>query len=146
MSPKRPHLPSRVHPWFAGPTGIRSGWRVLTFAILAYGFQKLFGKVVMSIPFLAAPLRLLASGKFTASGLLVLEIRNLAAAALAAVIMMRIEHRSVAGYGLPLREAFRSRFWQGLALGFGGAVLLFLLLRAEGVFFFGAVVQTGRAI
>ena len=146
MSAKRRLLPGPVRRWFYGSEGIRSGWRVLMFAILVYAFKKVFGKLALGIPFLAAPLQTMASGNFVPSGLLVLEVRNLASAALAAVIMMRIEHYSFASYGLPLGEAFRSRFWQGLTLGLGGALLLFLLLRAEGLFFFGDVVQTGRAI
>jgi hypothetical protein len=132
--------------WFVGPDGIRSGWRLLIFAVLLYVFKKMFGKLIFEVPFLAVPLRSMASGNFTPSGLMVLELRNLASAALAAVIMMRIEHRSLAGYGLPVGQAFRSRFWQGLALGLGGTLLLFGLLRAERVFFFGNVVLAGRAI
>jgi membrane protease YdiL (CAAX protease family) len=107
---------------------------------------KLFGAFVLAIPFLAAPLHAMASGNFTPSGLLVLELRNLASVTLAAAIMMKIEHRSFVSYGLPLRQAFRSRFWQGIGLGLGGSLLLFLLLRAEGVFFFGPMVLSGREI
>jgi hypothetical protein len=38
------------------------------------------------------------------------------------------------------------RFWTGLALGLAGAYSLFLLLRAEGVFFFGPVVLNGGLV
>jgi membrane protease YdiL (CAAX protease family) len=146
MSPKTSFPPDGIRRWFIGPDGIRSGWRVLIFAVLAYSFQKLLGMLTLAIPFLAAPLRTIASGNFVASALFVLEIRNLASAALAALIMMRIEHHSFANYGVRLGEAFRSRFWQGWALGLCGAVLLFLLLRAESMFFFGNLVLAGREI
>ena len=146
MSPNNLFLSKRLRGWLVGPQGIRSGWRVLLFAILAYAFTKLFGAFVLAIPFLAAPLHAMAPGNFTPSGLLVLELRNLASVTLAAAIMMKIEHRSFVSYGLPLRQAFRSRFWQGIGLGLGGSFLLFLLLRAEGVFFFGPMVLSGREI
>jgi hypothetical protein len=89
MSPKTSFPPDGIRRWFVGPDGIRSGWRVLIFPVLAYSFQKLLGMLTLAIPFLAAPLRTIASGNFVASALFVLEIRNLASAALAALIMMR---------------------------------------------------------
>jgi uncharacterized protein len=146
MSPNRPLRPNRLHRWLIGPEGIRTGWRVLTFAVLLYVFRKILSKLVLAIPFLAAPLRAMASGDVIPSALLILEVRNLAAAALAFAIMMKFEHRSLADYGLPFTHAFGARFWQGFALCSGAIVLLFLMLRAEGVFFFGHMDLTGRAI
>ncbi len=132
--------------WFIGSDGIRSGWRVLLFAALTYAFKAVLRKSVLAIPVLAGPLRALASGNFAASGLLILEVVNVASALLAALVMMRFERHSLADYGLPMRRAFGRRFWQGLALGLGIASLLFLMLRAEGVFFFGPLAMTARAI
>ena len=116
------------------------------FCVPALRMQEAVWQRLFALPLFAAPLHSMASGNIAPSGLLVLELRNLLAATFAAAVMMSIEHRSLAGYGLPPRAAFRSRFWQGLLLGLGGAFLLFLLLRAEGVFFFGPLVLTGLAI
>jgi uncharacterized protein len=147
MNSKKPFHTSRLRRWFIGHAGIRAGLRVLMFAILLYSFEKLLGTLERAIPFFAEPLRPV-SDNLTASGLLVKEIRNVASAALAAVLMMRIErkHHSFSSYGLPFGEALGLRFWKGVALGLGGALLLFLLLRLEGVFLFGPVNLTGSAI
>ena len=44
----------------------------------------------------------------------------------------RLEGRSFAAYGLPWGKAFRSRFWQGAALGMGSLTLLVLAVAALG--------------
>lgn len=131
---------------FIGSGGIRSGWRVAMFAILTYSFKAVFRRLILAIPVVKPPMHALAAGSFNPSALLILETVNLASALLAALIMLKLEHQSFTGYGMPGGEAFRSRFWQGLAVGLGAALLLFLLLRMEGVFFFGHLVLTARAI
>jgi hypothetical protein len=63
----------------------------------------------------------------TAPANIVLEGLVVLIVLVAAAIMMKIERRSFADYGLPLNQAFGKRFWQGVPLGF---VLLTLLLAA----------------
>jgi membrane protease YdiL (CAAX protease family) len=45
------------------------------------------------------------------------ETVNLATALLLTWIFARYEHRRVDSYGLPLREAFGARYWEGFAIG-----------------------------
>jgi hypothetical protein len=49
MSPKTSFPPDGIRRWFVGPDGIRSGWRVLIFAIPAYSFQKLLRMLTPAI-------------------------------------------------------------------------------------------------
>jgi hypothetical protein len=56
---------------------------------------------------------------------------------LASWIMARIEHRTLAHYGLPWRQAFRLRFWQGAAFSLASITALLLVMRFAGVFSFG---------
>ena len=57
------------------------------------------------------------------------------------LVMTRIEKRSFADYGLPGREAFGKRFWQGVPYGFAMLTLLMGLIAALHGFSFG-----GRAL
>ena len=54
------------------------------------------------------------------------EIINLATALLLTWIFARYEHRRVDSYGLPVREAFAARYWEGFGVGVvnAGAVAL----------------------
>jgi membrane protease YdiL (CAAX protease family) len=53
---------------------------------------------------------------------------------IASLIMGALERRTLADYGLPPRQAFGLRFWQGTVLGFAGLTLLLGLMRAAGAF------------
>lgn len=54
-------------------------------------------------------------------------------------LMSRIEHRRIADYGLPLRGASRTRFWQGVVIGFAAMTVLLVSMRLAGVFRFGTI-------
>jgi hypothetical protein len=43
-------------------------------------------------------------------------------------IMARSEHRKFSSYGLPGRNAFGRRFWEGAVFGYAGVSVLILLL------------------
>jgi membrane protease YdiL (CAAX protease family) len=54
-------------------------------------------------------------------------------------VMSRIERRRIGDYGLPLRRAFRSQFWQGAAIGFAALSVLLGAMRLAGAFRIGTM-------
>jgi uncharacterized protein len=109
-------VPSAVQSLFFGPKGLRSGWRVLFFILLT---------LVLSEPLRLIPplLRFMRSlgvkGQMTAPQTLVGEAIGVAIVIVAAAIMRLLDKRTFADYGLPWKQAFGKRFWQGVPLGFG---------------------------
>src|ERR1041385_6050648 len=65
---------------------------------------------------------------------------------IASFVMGRIEHRTIADYGLPWRRTLRSEFWKGAALGFVMLTAIVLALRIAGAFFFHGLALRGGAI
>jgi hypothetical protein len=57
---------------------------------------------------------------------------------LASWIMARLEHRSLAGYGLPWHRAFCLQFWQGAAISFASLTLLLFVMRSLGAVSFAS--------
>jgi uncharacterized protein len=115
---------------FFGPKGLRAGWRILIFILLVVGMSFALNLVLPRIPpvrhFLQSPE---VKDPTTAVGSIVSEGVAALLVILAAAIMTLIDKRSFADYGLPLRQAFGKRFWQGVPLGFA---MLSLLLAAIG--------------
>lgn len=126
--------PSGILKIFIGPTGLRAGWRLLIylamFAALYAGFSTL---VQLAHP---KPLPLMWL-------LVVGDSLLLISAVLPVLVMMRLESRRFADYGLPLQEVFGRLFWIGWAWGLGGLTLLMILMRAAGAFYFGRVTLHG---
>jgi len=121
---------------FLGPNGIRAGWRVVIFLLIA-------GVIGLLLGLLAA---LVLVGRYGVEGArAAAQISQLGPAALgfmelflllptagAALVMSRIERRSWGVYGLPLRSAFRGNFWIGGFVGFSSisaCLLAIFLLR-----------------
>jgi membrane protease YdiL (CAAX protease family) len=52
--------------------------------------------------------------------------------ALATLIVSRLEKRPLSSYGIPLRQAFGLKFWEGMIWGFSVLSLVLLILRASG--------------
>ena len=125
--------PMPKHGILKGPNGLRSGWRLLIFIAilvpLSYAVSRGVDAVVRRTHAdLSTPL-----GNVFSIDLLLVPL-------LAATwIMGRIERRPFAAYGLPLRKAFRCRFWQGAGIGFASFTILLLVMRLAGVFSFGPV-------
>jgi len=65
--------------------------------------------------------------------------------ALATYILSRIEKRSLADYGMPPRQAFGGRFWEGTLWGFVMLSTLLLILRVSGHFQIDSVALKGAA-
>jgi uncharacterized protein len=66
--------------------------------------------------------------------------------ALATWIVARMERRPLNDYGIPLRQAFGGRFWEGCVWGFGMLTLMLWVLRESGHFRIDSVDLTGRAL
>jgi uncharacterized protein len=66
--------------------------------------------------------------------------------ALATWIVARMERRPLDDYGIPLKQAFGGRFWEGCVWGFGMLTLMLWVLRESGHFRIDSVDLRGRAL
>lgn len=104
---------------FLGPDGLRTGWRLLIFAVLVV---VLLGSFVIirnggvqgfkEAQKHAAEITVTAQLMFTSEGMAFVLL------CVAALVMGRIEHRKFSEYGLPLRLALGRDLWIGLGSGF----------------------------
>src|SRR2546428_941461 len=107
---------------FVGPVGIRAGWRLLLFVVLAQG--------VIGLPlqwFVVRVLRPGDGGEWTAPGFILAETvggLGIIPTFAAAWLMSRMERRPFGAYGLPSRGAFGRQFWAGWGWGLGGVAVL----------------------
>jgi hypothetical protein len=126
-------------PVFFGPDGLRSGWRLLLFLLMA----QILGVFLFWVAIRPA----FQHGLFSWSPLklAVLEMWFFLSLLLAAAIMARIEGRALGVYGLPGRAAFGARFWEGALWGLGALTLLLAALRLTGNFNFGTLALQGPA-
>jgi len=74
----------------------------------------------------------LLPGLHGAVGYVVEHLMELIAILIAGAVMAAIERRPFGDYGLPLREAFRARFWQGALAGIVSLSVLVFALAAAG--------------
>ena len=119
-----PHSLGRL---FYGPRELRAGWRLLVFVGIV--------AILMAIKGLVD--RRFSSFMDRQTWFFVGEAMVFLIFLLATWIMGKVEGRTVADYGLPGSQAFRGRFWQGVALGFTLVTVLLCGLRGFGVFQFG---------
>jgi uncharacterized protein len=66
--------------------------------------------------------------------------------ALGTYVVSRLENRPLAAYGVPPREAFGARFWEGCVWGFAMLSLVLLVIRLTGHFQIDSVALSGGAI
>src|SRR2546425_874716 len=110
--------PASLRRAFVGPQGIRAGWRLLLFVVLAQG--------VIGLPlqwFVVRVLGLGDGGEWTAPGFMLAETvggLGIVPTFAAAWLMSRMERRPFGAYGLPSRGAFGRQFWAGWGWGLGG--------------------------
>lgn len=127
-----PSLHGRVQKVFVGPTGLRTGWRVLTFLVVFV----LSGAVLLGLlGFIGPALGLHLSCVEVQDPLCVL-VQNLIgclALVIAAGLMARIEKRRLGSYGLPFAQGFGLRLGEGILWGLGTSGLAYALLAAEGM-------------
>jgi uncharacterized protein len=110
--------PSRMHVIFFGREGLRPVWRMLIAAAFFLIIAIAITALLTLIPGTRAALRAMQHGMITPAGIVLGEGTDAIAIFLAGLIMMRIERRTLADYGLPLNIAFGKRFWQGMIFGF----------------------------
>ncbi len=100
---------------FKGSGGLRSGWRFAGFMALVIVLVLLLQGLLE--PPLAALLRV-DQNTLNAKIFVLDESFVFIAVFAATAIAARLERRSVLSYGLPAKEAFRGKYWEGIAIGF----------------------------
>ena len=126
---------------FKGPSGIRSGWRLLIFILLS---AILFGTVQVLLA--VAGFRPNIAHGLPPTMILVAESIEFVCPLFAAWVMTRLEHKSFRDYGLPARGAFGGAFWLGAGLGLAALSILMLAIWLGGGFYFGGVALGARGI
>ena len=126
---------------FKGPGGVRSGWRLLVFILIA------------AIPFVTLQVLLVAAGfrPNFAHGLppaviLVAESVEFLCPLFAAWVMSHLEKKRLPEYGLPARGAFGREFWVGAAIGLVALSALIVGIRLARGFYFGGLALGARGI
>jgi hypothetical protein len=126
---------------FIGPNGLRAGWRLLIFfalfAPLGYAASKLVDAVMQKLH--TEPMGSPLGGELMMGFFF-------AALLTASLIMAKIEHRTIADYGLPYRRAFGSQFWQGAAFSFASLTAMLFVIHIAGGFSFGSLALHGSDI
>ncbi|AXI03554.1 CPBP family intramembrane metalloprotease [Aquirhabdus parva] len=119
-------------------SGIRTGWRFAAFFLLATFFY--IGLEVYVRPWLC---HLLQVDEHTLNSgvILISEVLGTIAIFAATWIMATCERRRVDSYGLPISDAFRGYFWEGVALGIAVAGIV-----AGGMYAFGGLEIHGFAL
>jgi uncharacterized protein len=125
--------------WLVGPGGLRAGWRLLIYLCLILVLSAI--ATVAALGF-AKP----ASGLPTPFALLMQDLVGFVVVIGAALIMARIERRSIGDYGLPARGCLGGKFWLGFLFGLLEISILMGLIRAFGGFSFGPLALQGSAI
>jgi CAAX protease family protein len=122
---------------FVGPGGLRAGWRLALFVALF---------TAVSTPLVWLAIRWLGSEDrgWTVTSLGLAETISLLAAIVAVAVMARIERRSFAEYGLPLRRPLRRTFWQGSLSGLVSITGLVGLIALAGGYHVRGLALSGR--
>src|SRR5271155_941112 len=128
---------------FMGPHGIRAGWRLLLFILFWAACVQAEGFVVHQIPAVVAWHNAQDMNVMTPALSIFSEFIMLFALVVATLLMALIEKRTYADYYLPLNQAFRKRFWQGVPYGFAMLSLLLALIAAFHGFSLGNVALSG---
>lgn len=133
----------RIKDTFIGPIGLRAGWRLFIFLAIVIALQAGLQEIALLI--------LKARGLTAPEGLipivfLVADGITLIAVLVASWILAKWEHRKLNDYGLPGKNAFGWRFWEGAAFGYAGVSLLILLIYLAGGYSPGLLALHGAAL
>lgn len=139
--PPQEPLEAFVTKIFIGTSGIRAGWRVAIFVGIVAALVAGMSLVTLSVTHGKPP-----HPEFTPTLALLNEGFLFLIVLFATWVMSRLEHRKIADYGLPWKQAFRGRFWQGAVIGFAAITALLAGMRGLGVFYFGSISLHGAAI
>src|SRR2546426_3911847 len=117
---------------FLGPYGLRAGWRLLIYLLIGAVVLFALGALVRHLFY--AP-----RGVFRARVVLANETGLFLAALIPALVMARIEKRSLADYGLSLRSALGKNFWIGMLWGVLAISALILAIHGAHAFDYGGL-------
>lgn len=132
---------------FVGKHGIRAGWRWLIFVAILLVCAGVLGVVCVAVGLLhITPGAKASASDFTAANALTQEIIFVISMTIAAFILSRIEKRQMGQYGLPARQAFGRRFWEGVIWGLVAITIVLLLIAALHGFSFGSLALSGSAL
>jgi len=127
----------RMHRWLIGPEGLRAGWRLLLYAIMARALYLLLGVFIHYA--MQFGLHGLWLDLFAEAGLLPVAI-------LPALLLAALEGRPFDNYGLPRKAIFGKLFWSGAFWGIAAITVLMVGLRGAGAFYFGPLALHGVRI
>ncbi len=113
---------------FLGPDGLRSGWRLLLYALMVVALGWGLGAIARAA---RKPSQLWAYVIGESLGFVVVVVP--------ALVMARIEKRPFGSYGLPRVGAFGQLFWAGMLWGIVALTVLMLTLRGAHAFYFGGL-------
>ncbi|MFY9690175.1 MAG: type II CAAX endopeptidase family protein [Candidatus Acidiferrales bacterium] len=134
-----PPFERAMHRMFLGPDGVRPIWRLVA-AVALYNLLVFVVEALLATdPAIWAWMRSRSPRVLTPSAVIFGEALRIVAALATGLLMSRIEDRSFAEYGLPWRDAFGKRFWQGAAYGFALLTALMASIGALGGFSLGRV-------
>lgn len=124
---------------FIGPKGLRAGWRLLIFLILANIVEQGIGWIIER--YIALPNGLTAQVLAGAEGLRLFSL------IVAALVMMRIEHRRLHDYYWPrAKDLFGGKYWMGALYGAVSTTILMFSIKALGGYSFGGLAIHGSQI
>lgn len=144
-TPPRPQPTSTLQKVFAGPNGIRAGWRLLIFYAIVFGlFQVQFG--ILHVLHTGGTKPRGSISQLTPSLVLTTEGTILLFTVIAALIMARIEHRRFWDYGFRSGGVLGRNFPSGCLWGFIAiSVTLFAIFAMHGFHLTGSGIH-GTAI
>ena len=137
--------------WYSRPedtsfAGLRAGWRLTIFLCLAVGVPAVLSAIALALAHGQARAGTPAVGVLSPLLAAVGEGAPFLWVLFVSWIMARLEHRSLADYGLPWRRAFQGNFWAGALWGAVSLTALLLLIMVSGDFSFGHLILHGAAI
>lgn len=124
---------------FLGPHGVRLGWRIALYLLLAVVIEEVFRWLGASIFQHRHGAVRLWHDFYTECSLAIAAIAP-------AILLARVENRSAGDYGLPRREAFGRNFWVGVVWGFVSITALLVLMYAMGAYSFGSFALHGGRV
>jgi uncharacterized protein len=124
---------------FFGDRGLRSGWRLGLYVLIVSVLGGVTTLLVFSI--FGEP-----RGVPPISGMILQEVIGFGVAFGAALVMSRVERRSLGDYGLPAREIFGGKFWLGFLFGLAEISVLIGLIAAFGGYSFESFALHGDEI
>ena len=121
---------------FAGPEGVRAGWRLLIFLCLVVAMG-------LTASLLARRFAGSLGTDFSVTNVVLGETLQFGIVLIASLIMARFERRTLSNYGLPFRLAFQRQFWTGALWGFVMLSFIVALMAATHAYSPGPIVLSG---